>query len=147
MIPQDHGAGKPYPKISKPTSIYANERVIGQVVGDTFRKSIIGNKHLLRSPKAICFDRSTLRDAAAAGATRVEIYDRESGTTYTVTLETIDTCSFPVRRGHNDQVGVTLDQWSINGATPVAEQRAAQTNQAREDLQLGLFGDGAEWNV
>jgi hypothetical protein len=73
----------------------------------------------------------------------VEIYDRESGTTYTATLATIDAHSFPVHRGHGDQVGVTLDHWSVNGAIPVAEQRAAQTNQERNDLQMTLFGEMA----
>ncbi len=141
MVHQYRGAGKPYPKTSKPTPIYANGYVIGQVVGDTFRKTISGSKHLLRTPKAVCFDRSTLLAAAAAGATRVEIYDREIGTTYTATLETINTHSIPVNRGHNPQVGLTLDRWSINGATPVAEQRAAQTNQERNDLQMTLFGE------
>src|SRR5690606_12631138 len=62
MLPQNRGA------INSPTPIYANGRVIGQVVGDTFRKIISGSKHMLRTPKAICFDRSTLRDAVAAGA-------------------------------------------------------------------------------
>jgi hypothetical protein len=141
MVSQYRGEGKTYPKISKPTPIYANGIVIGRVVGDTFRKTIIGSKHLLRTPKAICFDRSTLRDAAAAGATCVEIFDSETRTIYKATLDTIHRCSFPVRRGHGDQVGVTLDNWSINGAVPVAEQRIAQSNQERIDLQLSLFGE------
>jgi hypothetical protein len=129
--------------VKSPTPIYANGRVIGRVVGDTFHKSITGSRHLLRTPRAICFDRSTLHDAAAAGATRVEIYDSESRTTYTATLATIDAYSFPVRRGHGDQVGVALVYWSVNGAPPVAEQRAAATNQEREELQLSLFGEEA----
>lgn len=136
MLPRNRGA------INTHTPIYLDQRVIGQVAGDTFRKSIVGSKHLLRSPRAICFDRSTLRDAAAAGATRVEIVDRESRTVYRALLSTIDAYSFPVRRGHGDQVGLALDRWSINGATPVAERRAAQTNQEREDLQMSLLIEG-----
>lgn len=127
----------------QPTPIYANGRVIGQVAGDIFRKSIQGSKHLLRSPKAICFDRSTLRDAVAAGATRAEIYDRESGTAYTATIDRLRERCFPVHRGHGEQVGMTLDHWSINGAVPLADQRAAATNQERENLQLNLFGETA----
>jgi hypothetical protein len=115
--------------------------VIGNVRGDTFCKTVTGSKHFLRSPKAICFDRSTLRDAAAAGATCAAIFDRETGNTYTATLATIDAHSFPVHRGHGDQIGVPLDYWSINGATPAAMQRAAATNQERNDLQLSLFGE------
>ena len=115
--------------------------MIGYVRGDTFHKTISGSKHILRQPRAHCFDRCVLRDAATAGATRVEILDRETGSTYRATLATIDAHSFPVRRGYGDQVGVPLEQWSINGATPVAEQRAAATNQEIAKLQMSLFGE------
>lgn len=123
------------------TPIYIGQRVIGYVNGDTFHKTITGSKHFLRRPRAICFDRCTLRDAAAAGATRAAIFDRESGITYTTTFETIHKYAFPVYRGHGDQVGVALDRWSVNGATPVAVARVAETNQARKELQLTLFGE------
>jgi hypothetical protein len=128
----------------KPTNtpIYVNGRVIGYVTGDTFHKTITGSKHLLRIPcAAIGFDRCTLRDASKAGATHVVIVDRETGTTYSATFETIDRHGFSVRRGHGDQVGLALDHWSINGANPVIEQRAAATNQERNDLQMTLFGE------
>ena len=135
-----HNAGRNAPANSS-TPIYIGRTVIGNVDGDTFHKTISGSKHLLRRPRAICFDRCTLLDAAAAGAARAEIFDRETGTTYAATFETIDAHSFPVRRGHGDQVGVTLDHWSVNGATPAVKQRAAQSNQERKELQMGLFGE------
>ena len=121
--------------------VSVNGKPVGYVAGDTFHKAIQGSKHMLRTPKAICFDRCTLRDAAAAGATCAEIFDRETGTTYTTTLATIDAVGFPVRRGFGDQVGISLDHWSINGAPPAAAQRAAATNQERKELQLSLFGE------
>jgi hypothetical protein len=121
--------------------VYIGQRVIGVVSGDTFHKSILGSKHILKRPRAIAFDRSTLRDAAAAGATCAAILDRETGTTYTISFETIHTYSFPVFRGHGDQVAVTLDRWAINGATPAAQASVAQTNQERAKLQLSLFGE------
>lgn len=124
---------------NKPTPIYIAGRVIGNVSGNTFSKFIAGSKHLLRSPRAICFDRSTLQDAAAAGATYVEVHDWETSTVYEISFDAIHEYSFPVLRGHGDQVGVELSHWSINGAVPVAEQRAAQTNKEREELQLNLF--------
>jgi hypothetical protein len=115
--------------------------VIGIVTGNSFKKSISGSKHILRRPRAIAFDRVTLRDAAAAGATRVEVLDRETGIVYCATLATFDALSFPVMRG-GDQVGLHLDHWSINGNAPVAMAKAAQTNQERAKLQLSLFGEG-----
>ncbi len=94
---------------------------------------------MLRRPRAIAFDRCTLRDATAAGATCAAILDRETGATYTISFETIHANSFPVHRGHGDQVAVTLEHWSVNGATPAAVAKAAQTNQERKELQLSLF--------
>ncbi len=126
---------------SHTTPIYVAQRVIGMVAGDTFHKSILGSKHMLRRPHAIAFDRCTLRDAAAAGASFAAILDRETGATYTISFETIHTHSFPVFRGHGDQVAVPLDHWVINGATPVAVAKAAQTNRERKELQLSLFGE------
>jgi hypothetical protein len=133
----------PAPRRNNPnhTPIYIAQRVIGIVQGDTFHKAITGSKHILRRPRAIAFDRCTLRDAAAAGATCVEVLDRETGTTYTIAFETINRHSFPVLRGHGDQVAVTLDHWAINGATPVAQASVAQSNQERKELQLSLFGE------
>ncbi len=131
-----HGA----PRVkTRTTPIYVGQRIVGQVDGDIFRKTIIGSKHLLQRPRSICFDRSTLNDAQAAGATRAEILDRETGTIYTATFETVETYSFPVHRGHGDQVGVTLDHWSINGAQPVAERQAAIQAAKHESVQPALF--------
>jgi hypothetical protein len=126
---------------SNHTPIYVAQRVIGVVAGDTFHKTITGSKHILRRPRAIAFDRCTLRDAAAAGATCAAILDRETHATYTISFETIDRHSFPVLRGHGDQIAVTLEHWAINGATPAAVAKAAQTNLERKELQLSLFGE------
>ncbi len=127
---------------SNHTPIYVGQRVIGVVAGVTFKKSITGSKHILRRPRAIAFDRCTLRDAAAAGATCAAILDRETGTEYAISFESIYRYSFPVLRGHGDQGAVTLEHWAINGATPAAVAKAAQTNLERKELQLSLFGEG-----
>ncbi len=123
------------------TPIYIAQRVIGVVAGTTFHKTITGSKHILRRPRAIAFERCTLRDAAADGATRVEVLDRETGTTYAISFETIHRHSFPVLRGHGDQVAVTLEHWAINGAEPAAQASIAQSNKERAKLQLSLFGE------
>jgi hypothetical protein len=141
MIPRKTAGRNAPAKQNKP--IYVNGRVIGYVTAGAFSKAIAGSKHMLRSPRAICFDRCTVRDAAAAGATFAAILDRETGKTYTASFETIDEYGFAVRRGHGDQVGLALDFWSVNGATPLAEQRAAQTNQERKELQVSFFAGEA----
>lgn len=126
-----------------PVYLPGRDRPIGQVDGRFFRKTITGSKHMLRDPRAIAFDRSTLDDAEKAGATHVSITDSETGRTYCAPIATVRRYGFPVVRGHGRQIALALDYYSIDGATPVAEQRAAQTNQERVDLQLGLFGGAA----
>lgn len=141
MVSQYRKEGKTSPKISNPTPIYANERVIGQVIGDTFRKQI-RNNHMLNKPPALAFDRTVLRDAAEAGAMRVEVHNSDTHTTYRATLEAVYAHGFGFDRGHNPQFALGLDWWSIDGATPKAEARAAVTSQQRTQLQMSLFGEG-----
>lgn len=125
------------------TPIYCNGKPIGEVKGTVFHKTITGSKHLLRQPRAIAFDRSTLTDAEAAGATTARIYDRETGTAYTATLDRIRSEGFKVARGYGNQWALALDKWSANGQKPPADVKAAATNQEIGDLQLSLFGGAA----
>lgn len=113
---------------------------VGVVHGDTFVKSIDGSKHMLRQPKAIAFDVSTLEDAESIGATNAAITDRDTGLTYYANFDTIRRYGFPVIRGHGRQIALPIDRWSIDGEPPAAEHQAAQSNKERNNLQLGLFG-------
>ena len=146
MLAQHAHSFKPHaPARAQATPIYCNGKAIGRVEGQTFRKTVHSSRgHLLHTPPAIAFDVSTLRAAAAAGATRAEVFDADTGRTFTATLETIEAHKFPVPRGHGNQVGLHLDRWSINGETPAAERRAAETNAERKALQGSLFGEGDE---
>lgn len=123
--------------------IFCGGRAIGRVENGVFHKTITGSKHLLRTPRAVAFDRSTLTDAEAAGATTARIYDRETGIAYTATLDRIRAEGFPVTRGYGNQWALALDHWSANGQRPPADVKAAQTNAEVKELQLGLFGGGA----
>lgn len=113
---------------------------IGIVHGDTFTKSIDGSKHMLRQPKAIAFDVSTLDDAESIGATNAAITDRDTGLTYYASIADIRRYGFSVMRGHGRQIALPIDRWSIDGEPPAAERQAAQSNKERNNLQLGLFG-------
>ena len=125
------------------TPIYCNGKPVGEVKGAAFHKTIVGSKHLLRQPKAIAFDSCTLRDAEAAGATSARIYDRETGTAYTATLERVRAEGFAVTRGYGNQWALALERWSANGQRPAADLRAAATNREVADLQMSLFGGPA----
>ena len=126
---------------SGPTPIFlpGSNRAVGFVSGQFFRKTITGSKHILRTPRAIAFDRSTLDDAEKAGATCVSVTDSETGRTYIAAITTIREHGFTVTRGYGNQVALTLDRYAIDGEQPQAERRAAATNQECKELQLSLF--------
>lgn len=141
--PHDKGAISQTAKRGAVTPIFlpGTNKPVGFVSGRFFRKTIVGSRHMLRTPRAIAFDRSTLDDAARAGATHVSVKDSETGKTYTAAIDTIQRYGFSVVRGFGNQVALTLDRYSIDGEQPQAEQQARATNQERKAMQPGLFGE------
>ncbi len=120
-----------------PIFVHGRSTPIGYVRGQTFHKNIVGSKHLLRSPKAIAFDRSTLADAERAGAVTAHVVDDESRTIYRASIADIWTHGFSVNRGYGAQVALSLDRWAVNGR-PVAA--VFESNQAVKAAQPALFG-------
>lgn len=112
---------------SATTPIYVGGRVVGNVAGDVFRKQIRGSAHMLRSPRAIAFDVSTLHDAERAGARRVEVTDTDSGRVYRAALSTVWARGWAFNRGHGDQWGVPIGVFNKDDAP----------------AQLSLFGGAA----
>lgn len=91
--------------------IYANGHVIGQVRNGTFFKSIAPN-HYLRVPPAIAFSIESLQQAERAGAVRLEVKDRVTGTIYRATIAHLWEKGFPVNRaGFEPQIALSLDGW------------------------------------
>ena len=120
-----------------PIYVHGRSSPIGYVAGGVFHKSIMGSKHLLRSPRAIAFDRSTLTDAERAGAVWVEVADSETRTVYRASIGDVWAHGFAVRRGYGDQVALALQRFSVNGR-PVAP--VFESNQAVKSAQPSLFG-------
>ncbi|MBX2997780.1 MAG: hypothetical protein KF893_04665 [Caldilineaceae bacterium] len=119
-----------------PIFVRGRTRPIGYVRGQTFHKAITGSKHLLRSPAAIAFDRSTLVDAERAGAVAVCVRDTETATIYTAQIADIWRYAFPVRRGFGDQIAMSMNRWTVNGIAP---STMYESNQARKAAQPSLF--------
>ena len=137
---------EPMPRISQsaiPVYLSGGQKPIGFVRGRTFCKTITGSKHILRRPPAIAFDVSSLDAAERAGAVDVAVTDSETGRVYRATIADVRRYGFFVARGHGRQVALPIDRYSVDGAQPDAERPAADTNQQRKDLQLGLFGGAA----
>jgi hypothetical protein len=122
-----------------PIYVHGRSTPIGYVEGTVFYKWIQGSKHILRTPRALAFDRSTLADAERAGAVWVEVVDSETGTTYRAAIDGIWQHCFPVCRGY-DQVALALTRWSVNGAAVAA---TFESNQAVKAAQPSLFGEVA----
>lgn len=95
--------------------IYVGATIVGRVRGDTFYKRV-HKGHYLRYPPAICFDVSTLEDAKAAGATKAEIRDMDSGKEYIAPIALILEKGIPVSRGHGKQIGLVMNMWKEKGA-------------------------------
>ena len=120
-----------------PIFVSGRSTPIGYVAGGVFHKAISGSKHLLRSPRAIAFDRSTLTDAERAGAVWVEVADSETRTVYRASIGDVWAHGFAVHRGYGDQVALALTRWAVNGR-PVAT--VFENNQAVKAAQPSLFG-------
>lgn len=131
-----HNGVKRHPK-KTPIFLPGRRYPIGYVQAGVFHKSISGSKHILRKPRAIAFDRSTLVDAEKAGAVSVRVFDDETRTVYTARIDDIWTHGVTVLRGFGDQIGLTLNRWTVNGQPPAATW---ESNQQIKDLQPSLFG-------
>src|SRR3972149_6611814 len=84
----------------------------GQVRNGIYTKTVTGSIHRLRKPPAWAVDISDLAEAERLGATRIEIFDRESGTIYTSTIENFRAHALPVNRGYGRQLALEGRHWS-----------------------------------
>lgn len=102
------------PKLSKSDAvvIYSDSgKAVGRVYGDTFKKSIVGSKHLLKKPPAIAFDVSTLEQAIQAGASRVEVFDKENQAVYRTTIKNVKENGLKFNRGFGEQIALPIGKW------------------------------------
>ena len=91
-----------------------NGKRVGIISGNTFYKSIQGNKHLLRQPPAIANDVSLLDRVEKAGATQIIVTDKDDGKKYISSIANIRKNGFTFDRGHGKQIGLVLERWSIS---------------------------------
>lgn len=130
---------KPDKRQINSTPIYRADgrAIVGRVEGDTFYKRARSTVHMLRRPPAWAADLDTLDQAQAAGATRVEIKDLDTGKVYAADLADFYRHGVKVTRGHGVQLALVLGRWSINGR-PSTVAGAGQSA-ASGPVQLGLF--------
>lgn len=111
------------PSYKSAKKIKVGDRIVGEVLGNTFVKHLHSKTHFLRKPRAICFDLRSLEQAQKFGATEVKIYDMDSRSIYLAPIERIYRKGFYLNRGYGEQIGLTLNFWKLAGP---------------EGLQIGL---------
>ena len=95
--------------------VLLDNRVVGQVVGNTFTKKVRASIHFLRIPPAIAFDICTLDYAENFGALYVQVEELESSRIYSASIRLIREKGFIVDRGFGKQIALHLSQWQIVG--------------------------------
>ena len=91
--------------------------------------------HQLQRPPAWAADVDALDQARAAGASQVEIFDRDTGATYAADLADFYRRGVTVNRGHGSQLALPLAYWTVTGGRmtgrPGGDQAAAGPSQLR----------------
>jgi hypothetical protein len=100
--------------------VMVKNKTVGEVVGDTFYKKILGSKHLLRKPPAIAFDTTSLIQAQRYGATMIRVLDKESNIVYESTFEYLKEQGFDINRKYGKQRALMLGDWTIDSIREIS---------------------------
>ena len=101
--------------------VKAGNKIVGKVVDDEFVKKVHSLKHFLHTPPAIAFDVDSLNQTRNLDATRVKIFDLDTGIVYRVTIGVILKKGFLFNRGYGDQIGLALKVWTFDKATKTSQ--------------------------
>lgn len=108
-------------------------KTAGIVSGDTLRRELYGSRHFLRHPPAISFDLHHLREAESMGARRVEVLDRETGTTFHADLRAFHVSALLIERGGHDlQAALPLQYWHTGEAPATVAKPAPKRPEAAQ---------------
>ena len=108
----------------------ADGRVVAVIDGQALFKKVDSSKHMLRKPPSWAFDKATIQEAMDAGATKIEVWASDVGTTYTATMTHFLEYAFAINRGHNPQLAMPLRYWEQDHDDLAANMRYGR--------QLGL---------
>ena len=97
--------------------VRVNNRVVGKIDKDIFKKKLSASKHFLRKPHAIAFDVTSINNAQILGAKTIEVTDKDTGDKYTTSISKIHLQGFKFDRGYGFQIGLIIDEWDIHKDT------------------------------
>lgn len=88
-------------------------RTIGKLTTDdrVFHKRVRGSKHMLREPIGWSIDSDVIYILEKLGCSEIEIFDVESGITYTVDFTEFLAIAIPINRGYGEQLALPLTYW------------------------------------
>lgn len=93
--------------------IYCMGKRVGVVVNNVFMKTVSGSKHFLVAPPSIANSIEVLQSAAKAGASTAQVFDKETGMTYTASFKSIWQKGFVIERGFGKQIALTMEFWNV----------------------------------
>ena len=96
-----------------------NGRIVFVVDGQVLKKDISGSRHLLKQPPAIAIDLDEY-DARRPAFDLLEVFDKETGVTYSISAESFDSYRVPFDRGFGRQYFVVLGRWRKQDARQLA---------------------------
>jgi len=88
--------------------------VIGEVVGQDFRKRVRQSIHFLYEPEGIASDVDALEHAKRLGARRMVVTETETGRVFKAPIERILTEGIRINRGHGPQVVLGIRRWTVD---------------------------------
>jgi hypothetical protein len=88
-------------------------RVVGQIDGTTFIKSVHASTHQLQRPQAWAIDAVIFDEEIKPNCVYILISDQETDNKYRCTVETFDKFKGVLDRGHGQQYYLTLNHWHI----------------------------------
>lgn len=93
--------------------VKVGHRRVGEIVGDSFIKRVIGSKHMLRIPRAWCMDAGVFDEKVKPNCKKIIIKDTESGLTYKTSTNTFDAFKGVTDRGYGKQYFLAMGRWNI----------------------------------
>ncbi len=89
-------------------------RHVGEVVSGVFKKRISGSRHMLHKPPALALSVESVTQAEQAGASEIQITDKETRRVYSCSFEYFKQNSFSIQRGSFEpQFALPIDKFDI----------------------------------
>ena len=96
---------------TKNNEVIIGGRILGEIRGDVFQKTIQGSRHFLRKPPAIALDLAAIDRAEKAGAVRIRVKDSETGIVYWTTIAAMRRSGFVFDRGWGRQIALHISKF------------------------------------